>query len=149
MRGHVFWFPQPLSHSRGSDPPERCVCSRSPWSVASQNRSCSGAQGQRQAGQRDQPAPLLQVWAELPGLLGHLTRPADASFWPELVATWDPISETQIIFPSVLQKPGSACGQPGLLLVFHSRILSPTVRVPTAATDHRPPRGTWQIVHTP
>lgn len=84
-------------------------------------------------------APLLRVWAGLPGLLGHLIRPADASFWSELVATWAPISETQIAVsrqPSTLQKPQRAQGQPGLLPVFH-------------AESCLPPRGHPRPLQTP
>ena len=47
--------PSASQPQQGQRPPERCVCSRPPWSAASQNRSCSSAQGQRQAGRRDQP----------------------------------------------------------------------------------------------
>ena len=118
-------------------------------SAASQNCSCSGAKVQRQAGRRAQPDTSSAGLGGLPGLLGHLTRPADASFWSELGATWAPISETQIKCPSILQKPRRAQSQPGLLPVFHSRVLPSTVRAPTAAAAHRPARGTSQIVHTP
>ena len=149
MWGHVFWFPQPLSHSRGSDPLKGACAADRPGARLLRTAAAPVLRVSGRLGGGTSRAPLLRVWAGLPGLLGHLTRPADASFWSELVATWAPISETQVICPSVLQKPRRACGQPGLLLVFHSRILSPTMRAPTVAADHRPTRGTSQIVHTP
>ena len=169
MWGHVFWFPQPLSHSRGSNPLKGACAGDRPGARLLKTAAAPGLRVSGRLGGGTSRAPLLQVWAGLPGLLGHLTRPADASFWSELVATWAPISktqivcpsilapisetqiirpsilapisETQIICPSILQKPRRACGQPGLLLVFHGRILSPSIRAPTAAADHRPTRG--------
>ena len=169
MWGHVFWFLQPLSHSRGSDPLKGACAADRPGARLLKTAAAPGLRVSGRLGGGTSRAPLLQVWAGLPGLLGHLTQPADASFWSELVATWAPISETQIvcpsilapisetqiirpsilapisetqiICPSILQKPRRACGQPGLLLVFHGRILSPSMRAPTAAADHRPTRG--------
>ena len=149
MRGYVFWFPWPLSRSGAATPLEGAHATDCPEAQLLKTAAAPGLRFSGRLGGGTSRTLLLRVWAGLPGLLRHLTRPADASFWSELVATWAPISETQIKCPSILQKPRRAQGQPGLLPVFHGRILPPTVRAPTAAAAHRPTRGASQIVHTP